>query len=150
MKYSQARQGRVFIIRLEDGDIVHQEIEKFVSKDRQKYKVEKNLGQLRYLSAMKHVDLLIGNTSSGIIEAASFAKPVVNIGDRQKGRLRNKNVLDTDIEMLEESIEHVLDSEFIKECKKITNFYGRGEASVQIVDYLETTVLKLTKRFYDL
>jgi len=130
--------------------VINQEIENFVSKDRQKYKVVKNLGQLKYLSAIKHVDLLIGNTSSGIIEAVSFAKPVVNIGDRQKGRLRNKNVLDSDIEMLEESIKHAQDSEFIKECRKMTNLYGRGEASVQIVDHLETGELKLTKRFYDL
>jgi len=134
----------------ESGHVINQEIEKFVSKDRQKYKVVKNLGQLKYLSAMKHVDLLIGNTSSGIIEAASFGKPVVNIGDRQKGRLRNKNVLDSDIEMLDESIKHAQDSEFIKECRKMTNLYGRGEASVQIVDYLETRALRLTKRFYDL
>ncbi len=134
----------------ESGYVINQEIEKFVSKDRQKYKVVKNLGQLRYLSAMKHATLLIGNTSSGIIEAASFGKPVVNIGDRQKGRLRNKNVLDSDIEMLEESIKNALDSEFIKECKKFTNLYGRGEASVQIVDHLEITALKLRKRFYDL
>ncbi len=134
----------------ESGHVINQEIESFVSKDRQKYKVVKNLGQLKYLSAIKHVDLLIGNTSSGIIEAASFTKPVVNIGDRQKGRLRNKNVLDSDIEMLEENIKHAQDSEFIKEYRKMTNLYGRGEASVQIVDHLETGALKLTKRFYNL
>lgn len=134
----------------ESGHVINQEIEKFVSKDRQKYKVVKNLGQLRYLSAMKHADLLIGNTSSGIIEAASFAKPVVNIGDRQKGRLRNKNVLDSNIELLDESINDALSSAFIKECRKIKNLYGRGDASVKIVDHLETTALKLTKRFYDL
>jgi len=134
----------------ESGHVINQEIEKFVSKDPQKYKVVKNLGQLRYLSAMKHADLLIGNTSSGIIEAASFTKPVVNIGDRQKGRLRNKNVLDSNIELLDESINNALSSAFIKECRKIKNLYGRGDASVKIVDHLETTALKLMKRFYDL
>jgi GDP/UDP-N,N'-diacetylbacillosamine 2-epimerase (hydrolysing) len=52
------------------------------------------LGKLNYFSAIKHCQLMLGNTSSGIVEAASFNKWVVNVGERQKGRLKNKNVLD--------------------------------------------------------
>ena len=67
------------------GRVINQKIEQFCKIQPAKYKVVKSLGQIKYLSAMKYVDLLIGNTSSGIIEAASFKKPVINIGDRQKG-----------------------------------------------------------------
>ena len=65
------------------GKIINNRIEDFCKLNINKYKVVKSLGQLRYLSTMKHANLLIGNTSSGIIEAASFYKPVVNIGNRQ-------------------------------------------------------------------
>ena len=61
---------------------------------------------------MKHVDLLIGNSSSGIIEAASFKKAVVNIGNRQKGRLKGQNVIDCNIVSLYESIELALSDNF--------------------------------------
>ena len=67
------------------GKVINQKIEEFCKIQPARYKVVKSLGQIKYLSAMKYVDLLVGNTSSGIIEAASFMKPVVNIGDRQKG-----------------------------------------------------------------
>lgn len=58
-----------------------------------------NFGALGYFSCMKHCSLLIGNTSSGIVEAATFNKYVINIGDRQKGRIRNPNVMDLPVEM---------------------------------------------------
>ena len=77
--------------------IINKSIEKFCKKNPKKYKVFKNLGQVRYLSAMNYVDLIIGNSSSGIIEAASFKKPVINIGDRQKGRLQGKNVINCNL-----------------------------------------------------
>lgn len=57
-------------------------------------KLFSNLGQLRYLSCLKHLDLMVGNSSSGLFEAPSFGIPVVNIGDRQKGRLRAENIVD--------------------------------------------------------
>ena len=85
---------------------------------------------------MKYVDLLIGNTSSGIIEATSFNKPVVNIGDRQKGRLQSGNVLDCTIETLGKSIQKALSNEFGNSCKTMTNIYGNGNASDKIVDIL--------------
>ena len=86
------------------GRVINNEIEEFASKDKEKYLVVKSLGQLKYLSAMKHLDFVIGNTSSGIIEAASFQKPVINIGSRQKGRLQSANVINSTIEKLEDSI----------------------------------------------
>jgi GDP/UDP-N,N'-diacetylbacillosamine 2-epimerase (hydrolysing) len=132
------------------GTIINFEIEKFCSRNPKKYKVEKNLGQLKYLSAMKHVDLIIGNSSSGIIEAPSFNKPVVNIGDRQKGRLRNENVIDCSLESLEASITLALTKFFLVKCKKIKNIYGNGNASELIVQKLEKHPLSQTKIFFDL
>jgi len=134
----------------DSGYIINQEIEKFSSKNLKKYKVVKNLGQLKYLSAMKYIDMLIGNTSSGIIEAASFYKPVINIGDRQKGRLQNKNVIDSTISMIHKNIQKALKNDIIVEYKKIVNIYGEGKASSQIVYCLETMPVALKKRFYDL
>ena len=130
----------------DNGRIINEEIEKFCHKNPLKYKVVKSLGQLRYLSAMKHVDLMIGNTSSGIIEAASFKKPVINIGDRQKGRLQSGNVIDSAIEGLETAIKCALESDF----SEVENIYGKGDASDKIVQILEISTLSTTKKFIDL
>lgn len=132
------------------GRIINQAIEKFVNSNTDKYFVAKNLGQLKYLSAMKHVDLLIGNTSSGIIEAASFQKPVINIGDRQKGRLQSGNILDCTIKELTETIHRALSQEFKQHCQEVVNVYGQGNASAQIIDILETHDYSSIKRFNDI
>jgi len=109
----------------------------------------KNLGQIRYLSTMKHVDLLIGNSSSGIIEAASFKKPVVNIGERQKGRLRGVNIIDCDINTLKESIIFAMSSNFRKKNKNMKNIYGNGLAANIIVGKLINQPLSVIKKFID-
>jgi len=134
----------------DSGRLINQKIEEFCQENENKYKVVKSLGQLRYLSAMKHIDVLIGNTSSGIIEAASFQKPVVNIGDRQKGRLQSGNVIDCTIPMLDEAIFEVLSSAFQRKCKTQKNIYGEGRASEVIVETLSNIELGLVKHFVDL
>lgn len=134
----------------DSGRIINQAIEKFVSSDTNKYFVAKNLGQLKYLSAMKHVDLLIGNTSSGIIEAASFHKPVVNIGDRQKGRLQSGNVIDCKVDTLANAIQQAMSDSFQEKCKQITNIYGNGHASDIIIDVLSNQELSVIKKFVDM
>jgi len=133
-----------------NGRVINQKIEEFCVKNQVKYKVIKSLGQLRYLSAMRYVDVLVGNTSSGIIEAASFKKPVVNIGDRQKGRLRSGNVIDCNVDTLNESIKEALSKEFKESCKKLINVYGDGNASTVIVDTLSTVELSVVKKFVDM
>ena len=132
------------------GRVINQKIETFCKLDVDKYKVVKNLGQLLYLSAMKYVDLLIGNTSSGIIEAASFCKPVVNIGNRQSGRLKGVNVVDCSIKDLKKSIELALSDNFIKKCCNQKNFYGDGRSATRIVDELSSQPLSLIKKFVDI
>jgi len=134
----------------DNGRIINQKIEALCQTDPTKYKVVKSLGQLRYLSAMKYVDLLIGNTSSGIIEAASFNKPVINIGDRQKGRLQSGNVMDCDIPTLPSTLKDAISHEFIQKCASTTNIYGDGQASKMIVDILSSIELSVVKKFVDM
>lgn len=128
------------------GRIINEKIAALCEKFPSRYKAVKSLGQLRYLSAMKSVDCLIGNTSSGIIEAASFNKPVVNIGDRQKGRLRSGNVTDCTVESLSETIDLVFTEPMKVDCK---NIYGDGYASARIVETLESLPLSIVKKFED-
>ncbi len=132
------------------GRVINNEIEEFASKDKEKYLVVKSLGQLKYLSAMKHLDFVIGNTSSGIIEAASFHKPVINIGNRQLGRLQSGNIIDSTIEKLEESIFQATSNIFIKNCNDVVNIYGDGNASQHMVSLLENQNLSSIKKFNDL
>lgn len=134
----------------DSGRVINQKIEEFCQTNPIKYKVVKSLGQLRYLSAMNYVDLLIGNTSSGIIEAASFQKPVVNIGDRQKGRVQSGNVIDSSVEGLNNAIEQALSKEYLDRCKTLTNVYGNGNASDVIVEQLKNIELSVVKKFVDM
>jgi UDP-N-acetylglucosamine 2-epimerase (non-hydrolysing)/GDP/UDP-N,N'-diacetylbacillosamine 2-epimerase (hydrolysing) len=101
-------------------------------------KVFVNLGAIEYWSLLRHVHLLLGNSSSGIMEAASFALPVVNIGIRQRGRERGANVIDA-----EPSVDAILDavgrasrSEFRASLQGMENLYGNGRASPKIVSVL--------------
>jgi len=132
------------------GKVINSVIEQFASQNSKKYHVVKNLGQLNYLSAIKYVDLLLGNSSSGIIEAASFNKPVVNIGNRQQGRLQSGNVINCEFSALNSAISKALSADFIKECKKVTNRYGTGNASELIIQQLEKKHISCTKGFYDI
>ena len=131
------------------GRIINQSIENFCKVNPKKYIVVKNLGQVKYLSAMKHVDLLIGNSSSGVIEAASFKKAVVNIGNRQKGRLKSQNVIDCNIASLSESIELALSGNFKDKINNIENIYGTGKTADFIVEKLIQTPLSIIKKFRD-
>ena len=131
------------------GRIINQKIEEFCKIQPSKYKVVKSLGQVKYLSAMKYVNLLIGNSSSGIIEAASFKKPVINIGDRQKGRLRGKNVIDCNLNSLQDSIKLALSSSFRNNIKNMNNIYGIGAAADIILDKLINEPISVIKKFRD-
>ena len=98
---------------------------------------------------MSHVNLLIGNSSSGIIESASFGKSTINIGNRQAGRMKGNNVIDSSIKDLNKSIKLALSLNFIKQCRDIKNIYGIGEASIKIVKELINQPLSAKKFFID-
>jgi UDP-hydrolysing UDP-N-acetyl-D-glucosamine 2-epimerase len=106
-----------------------------------------NLGTQGYFSAMKHAAAMVGNSSSGIIEAASFRLPVVNIGSRQKGRVRGKNVIDVGCARgeIQRGIRQALSSEFRGGLSDLINPYGTGHAAETIVGTLKD--LKLTDVF---
>ena len=130
----------------DNGRLINSKIENFCKQNQNKYKIVKSLGQLRYLSAMKYVDLLVGNTSSGIIEAASFKKPVVNIGNRQKGRLQSDNIINCEIGTLADAINKAMSLD----CNNIINVYGDGNSSSKIISVLERIELNINKTFIDL
>ncbi len=102
-----------------------------------------NLGAVTYWSLLRNAALLIGNSSSGIMEAASFAVPVVNVGFRQKGRERARNVLDVEPEAnaILAGIAKAMSREFRDSLEGMTNPYGDGHAAEKIVQALTTTPL---------
>lgn len=111
-----------------------------------------SLGQVKYLSLLKYADIMIGNSSSGIIESPVFKIPVVNIGDRQKGRIRNNNIIDTNYS--EKSITNAIDKalkdkKFKENLNFIDSVYGNGNTSKQIVEILKSITINkklLSKR----
>lgn len=102
-----------------------------------------NLDAVTYWSLLRHADALIGNSSSGIMEAASLALPVVNVGMRQQGRERARNVVDADAqtEAIRTAIQRVLEPEFRKNLTGMKNPYGDGDAAATIARVLTTVPL---------
>lgn len=102
-----------------------------------------SLGQLRYLSCMRYVDGVVGNSSSGLIEAPFFKVGTVNIGDRQKGRVRATSVIDCppDRMAIGAAIERLYSPTFRRELAEVTNPYGTAGASARIVEVIQTVDL---------
>jgi UDP-hydrolysing UDP-N-acetyl-D-glucosamine 2-epimerase len=113
-----------------------------------------SLGQLRYLSCLAHVDGVIGNSSSGIIEAPSLGVGTVNIGDRQAGRLRASSVIDCapTRQSIKAALERLFSAEFQASLKRVDNPYGSGGAAAAILKVLREHPLEgLTrKHFHDM
>jgi UDP-N-acetylglucosamine 2-epimerase (non-hydrolysing)/GDP/UDP-N,N'-diacetylbacillosamine 2-epimerase (hydrolysing) len=113
-----------------------------------------NLGSRGYFSLMRAAAAMVGNSSSGIIEAPSLGLPVVNIGTRQTGRVRAANVIDTGYSRaeIEESIRRALAPDFRAGLSGLQNPYGDGKAAEGVLERLKSTPLGpslLVKRFYD-
>jgi len=139
------------------GQVIYKKIEEYSQQYPEKFKLIKNLGQKGYLSAMKYARLMIGNSSSGIIESASFKLPVVNIGDRQAGRFKPSNVIDCICSegAILKAIDKALSKEFNQSIVHLENPYGDGNTSQRIVKVLESIDFAnkskfLKKGFYDL
>ena len=114
-----------------------------------------SLGQIRYLSAMKHADVIVGNSSSGLIEAPAFGVPTVNIGDRQRGRLKADSVIDCtgNEAAIAEALTKALSPNHRKIAASAVNPYGTPGASAIIKDTLRDVELHegmLMKRFFDM
>ncbi|NGZ26170.1 MAG: UDP-N-acetylglucosamine 2-epimerase (hydrolyzing) [Magnetococcales bacterium] len=112
-----------------------------------------NLGTVAYLSLLSWVDVMVGNSSSGIIEAPAMGTPVVNMGQRQKGRLRAPAVVDclSEVESLVGAIHLALSAEFRQQAARRESPYGRGTSSQQMATLLREIPLEglLNKSFYD-
>ncbi len=136
-----------------DSRVLFDMINEYVSK-RSNAVVFTSLGQLRYLSCIKYVDAVVGNSSSGLTEVPSFSKGTINIGDRQRGRLRAKSVIDceTDTKSIVSALEKLYTPEFQSGLKAVINPYGEGGASKKIVKILKDWPIDslLKKKFYDL
>lgn len=111
-----------------------------------------SLGQVRYLSAVKHSAAVIGNSSSGIIEVPSFDVPTINIGVRQKGRLSAKSVLHTsvDLDSIKKAIDNSINCYYMNKDEKIMNPYGQGNSSAQAIDMIKSIGDTSYKSFFDL
>lgn len=113
----------------------------------------KSLGKTNYYASLNCAEVVIGNSSSGIIEAQSFNVPVINVGSRQDGRLRNPNVMDVQVDCNEicNAIKQAQSSEFKSQFLQKPNIYGDGNASDKIVKFLsqiDTSKLILKKSTY--
>ncbi|MCX5782903.1 MAG: UDP-N-acetylglucosamine 2-epimerase [Elusimicrobia bacterium] len=126
------------------GNTIYKEIYSYVKAYPRKFKLIKNFGQLGYLNAMKHAALMLGNSSSGIIESASFALPVVNIGDRQEGRFKPRNVIDCACSQkaILSAIKKAVSPNFRRAIARMKNPYGDGKTAQRIVKILKSVNLK--------
>jgi len=112
-----------------------------------------SLGQLKYLSCIKYVDAVIGNSSSGLIEVPSFKKGTINIGDRQNGRIKADSIIDCAPmkNQILNAIKKIYSNKFQEVISNVKNPYGTGGASNSIVKILEKISLDniLKKEFYN-
>jgi len=118
--------------------------------------VYESLGTCRYLSALKYADVVIGNSSSGIVEVPSFGIPTINIGDRQKGRIQADSIINCqpDRQEISESIRKAQTASFRRIARDTINPYGDGHTSEAIMDILYEQLIQrspdLKKKFFDL
>lgn len=135
-----------------DGRIINQMIDDFVKKHADIAKAFNSLGTLRFLSTVKICTAIVGNSSSGILEAPSLDTPTINIGDRQKGRTQASSIINVDNS--EESIfsgfELVKNLNVANKLSKVKNPYDNGGAAKEILNILENKAIQTNKSFYNL
>lgn len=134
----------------EGGMVINRMIDEFVESRPKSSIAQASLGQKRYLSALEHAALVLGNSSSGIIEAPSLRVPTVNIGDRQKGRERANSVIDTDDSP--KNIHKAISMALTFSKKTMLNPYDKGEhVSTEILHNLKAGLKKeACKVFHDM
>lgn len=134
------------------GRIINSKLEDFTNQYNNS-KLFPSLGQLRYLSALQYVDAIVGNTSSGIVEAPSFKIGSINIGYRQDGRVRAESVIDcsTSKESIKDAFKKLYSQSFKLKLKDIVNPYFCTDSSKKTKDILKTINLNkiICKRFKD-
>lgn len=137
-----------------DGRILKKRIEMFVKKHPDNSIAFTSMGQKNYLSTLQYIDAVIGNSSSGLMEAPSFRIGTVNIGDRQQGRLMANSVISCkpDTQSITLALNKLYSDEFQKGLNTMMNPYGEGGASEAIIKILKKEAIPpdIKKEFYDL
>ncbi len=137
-----------------DGRVINSMIDEYVQSNSENSIAYTSLGQLRYLSAMQFVDGVVGNSSSGLIEAPSFHIGTINIGDRQKGRIKAASVIDClpTYNSIKFALTELYSAEFNAKLKEVQNPYGEGGAAEKIISKLKCLSVDnlLKKQFYDM
>jgi len=138
-----------------NGKVISRMIDSYVKTHPSNTVAFTSMGRVAYLSALKYVDVMIGNSSSGIIEFPSFGKPTIDIGERQQGRVRAASVISCapKEEEVVRALEKSFSRDFRKLCRNVKNPYGKGDAANRIMKILKQELnkkLEVQKAFYDL
>ena len=132
---------------------IFNKLKKFVRKNKSKSLLLKSMGQQLYFSSLNHIDVVIGNSSSGIIEAPSFRVPTINLGKRQLGRLKPKSVINCDFnsKKFEKSLKKSLSKRFKRKINKMQNPYYKPNTINNMLKILKKIKLKngTQKIFYE-
>lgn len=135
------------------GRIINKMIDEYVSKNSGNTKAFTSLGNLKFLSLVKYCTAAVGNSSSGILEVPSLKVATINIGDRQKGRIQAKSIINTVISEVEisEAFEKVKSEQFRNIVDKTDNPYGAGDTTEKIMNIIRTFQFEIfkTKHFHD-
>lgn len=136
-----------------DGRVINRVFDEFAARHCERMRSVVSLGRVRYLSAMALADVVIGNSSSAIIEAPFLKKAAVNVGPRQSGRLKAESVIDCpdDRDAITYAIRKAISPEFKGRLPLVESLYGRGNASFRIKEVLKTVSLEnlIVKAFHD-
>jgi len=145
------------VFTMPNADVGGKSLNKLINAyalDRPYCKVFSSLGQLRYFSCLQHFDLVIGNSSSGLAEVPSFKKPTINIGMRQRGRLKASSVIDCKPKKCDiiEAINFSQTVDFQEQLKSTKNPYGDGGAIDKILKILSSISFEniIVKKFYNI
>lgn len=139
----------------EGADIINRMMEEYAASNPNAFVVS-SLGNLRYLSALKSASLVIGNSSSGIMESPYFRVPTINLGIRQRGRIQSECIINCEISTAEiiQAMQKALSPEFREFAKTADYPYGDGHAAEKILavlhEWLDTDRIDLKKKFYDM
>ncbi len=137
------------------GRTINKCLEEFAANRRERVYLAESLGMVRYLSAMKYCTMVIGNSSSGILEAPVMGVPTVNIGDRQRGRIQADSIVNCEplCQSIRTAMQRADTADYRKTAKDQHCFFGDGSTSERIVncvkEYLLERKIDLKKKFYD-
>jgi GDP/UDP-N,N'-diacetylbacillosamine 2-epimerase (hydrolysing) len=136
-----------------ENKIIVNRIKNFVKKSKNAF-FYKSFGQKNYFSILNVIDVMLGNSSSGLLEMPTFKKATINLGNRQSGRLKSLSVIDTKIKkkFIINALNKVYSKKFQEKLKKTINPYGKGGATSKIVKILKKLKFNnlINKKFYDI